>query len=65
MGPGYLFDNQGQLQPDRPEQLGRQLAHSVNVALGKSLAPPPSPQARTSDQIGAMFPELVSAGPAS
>jgi Phage integrase family len=40
--PGQLFLGSGQLQPDRPEQVSRQLAHPVSVALGKSLAPHPT-----------------------
>src|SRR4051794_22681257 len=34
---GQLFDGPGQLESDRPEQIGRQLA---SVALGKRCAPP-------------------------
>ena len=37
---GQPFDGPGQLQPNRPEQIGRQLAQRPSVALGKRLAPP-------------------------
>lgn len=38
LGAGQLVLDPGQLQSDRPVQVGRQLAHPVSVALGKSLA---------------------------
>jgi hypothetical protein len=39
LGPGQLFLDPGQLQP---EQIGRQLAHLVGVALGKRITPYPA-----------------------
>ena len=39
MLPGQLFDGPGQLQSDRPEQIRREFAHLVSVALGKWLVP--------------------------
>ena len=42
MRPGQLFFCPGELKTNRPEEIGRQLAHLGSVALGKRYAPLPA-----------------------